>query len=240
MKIRKILPVAALALVFTAAGIQAQAQVDVGIRAGLNLNNVSSKDGDGDRADTKINPGFHAGLTFDIPIADEFYIQPAALYSMKGFKTTSDASIGGFNYDGEVRWNASYIEVPVNFLYKPALGMGHLLLGAGPYVGYGLGGKVSSDNNIDWGNGEANSSDHAKLEFLNDNNDFSGDDDKVPYAKPFDYGANLLAGYEFANKFSVQLNAQLGLADIQPDNDGNKQDGSLRNVNFGVSVGYKF
>jgi hypothetical protein len=37
----------------------------------------------------------------------------------------------------------SYLELPLNFLYKPMLGKGHLLLGFGPYVAFGIGGKAT-------------------------------------------------------------------------------------------------
>jgi hypothetical protein len=36
----------------------------------------------------------------------------------------------------------NYLEIPVNLVYKPVLGAGRLLLGFGPYVGFGLGGKL--------------------------------------------------------------------------------------------------
>ncbi len=36
----------------------------------------------------------------------------------------------------------NYIELPVNFIFKPVLGNGQLLLGLGPYIAYGIGGKV--------------------------------------------------------------------------------------------------
>lgn len=214
----------------------AMAQVEIGVRAGANFSNVTMKDGNDKKADTKLQPGFHAGVTFDIPVADEFYVQPGALFSTKGFKTTRSSDI--LDYDGETRWNASYIEVPINFIYKPALGSGRMLLGAGPYIAYGLGGKVKSDDNISWGDGGVSNSNSTKLEFINDYTDRSND--RYPYAKPFDAGANLLVGYEFANNFSVQLNGQLGLMNIVPKFDGKKPDATMKNSQFGVSVGYKF
>ena len=57
--------------------------------------------------------------------------------------------------------------------------------------------------------------------------------------KRFDAGANLLAGYEFSNKLSFQLNAGLGLVNMynRPDSD-NKT--TVKNTGFGVSLGYRF
>ncbi|MCH5688282.1 hypothetical protein LWM68_30900 [Niabella sp. W65] len=63
---------------------------------------------------------------------------------------------------------------------------------------------------------------------------------KIKYSKPFDYGANLLAGYELKGKYSAQLNAQLGLANLEPTNNGEKTGSKFKNVGFGISLGYKF
>jgi hypothetical protein len=53
-----------------------------------------------------------------------------------------------------------------------------------------------------------------------------------------DAGANLLAGYEFSNRFSFQLNAQLGLTKINPEYEGATNDKtSAKNTGFGFSVG---
>ncbi|AHF14111.1 porin family protein [Niabella soli] len=216
----------------------AMAQVEIGLRAGANFSNVTWKDANGKKVDTKLNPGWHAGVTFDIPIADEFYVQPGALFSTKGFKTTDAASALGATYNGTYKETASYIEVPVNFLYKPELGEGKLLLGAGPYVAYGLGGKWKYDAVATSGGSTATNSSDGQLEFKNDTKDAS--DNKSIYGKPFDAGANLLVGYEFANKLSFQLNGQLGLVNIAPNVNGQKPDGKFKNSAFGISVGYKF
>ncbi|MGO3655376.1 MAG: hypothetical protein ACTJFN_13490, partial [Sphingobacterium sp.] len=62
------------------------AQTKVGVRAGINLSGVNLVDEQGDKQKTGTIPRFQAGLTVDIPIAADFYVQPAALYSGKGFR----------------------------------------------------------------------------------------------------------------------------------------------------------
>lgn len=217
------------------------AQVEVGVRAGVNLSNLTIKDADGKTVNgAKLTPGFNAGLTFDIPVADEFYIQPGALFSMKGAKLEKNAH-EYFNADayspadaGDYTRLSTYnLEVPVNFIFKPAAGNGNLLIGAGPYFSYALGGKykrVTSSYGTESG----------KLEFANDYNDFGDDPGKMTFGKRADVGANLLFGYEFASRFSVQLNGQLGLTNLEPKSDGRKPDEVLKNNNFGLSIGYKF
>ena len=92
-------------------------------------------------------------------------------------------------------------------------------MGFGPYVAYGVGGKVEN----------AGIENDVKFEKE------AGNAANTVYFKPFDAGANILFGYEFSNKLSAQLNAQLGLVNINAyDNDA-----KLKNTGFGVSLGYR-
>jgi len=188
-----------------------------GIRAGVNFQNLNGQFA-GNDLDNKIKVGFNAGLNAEIPLADEFYIQPGLLFTTKGAKADND----------DTKVNISYLELPVNFLYKPILGAGKLLLGAGPYAAYALGGKIKGDN------GDMDLEFESKL----------ATSEALQYFytfKRFDFGANLLVGYEFSNKFSAQLNAQLGLANISPKVDGfDSDDYKTKNTGFGVSLGYRF
>ena len=187
-----------------------------GIRAGVNFQNITGKDDAGNKLDNKLKAGFNLGVNAEIPIAPEFYIQPGVLFTTKGAKAKgSDAKI-----------NISYIEVPVNFLYKPELGDGHLLLGVGPYIAFGVGGKVKGggiDQDIKFKNEVTPSEAMA-----------------APYLKRIDAGGNLLFGYELSNRFSAQLNAQLGLVKINPKITGVSDNSKWHNTGFGVSVGYRF
>ena len=187
----------------------AQSKTSFGIRAGVNFQNLNGKDNDGDKLENKLKTGFNIGANAEIPVGIDFYVQPGLLFSTKGAKYDV-ASV-------EVKRNLSYIEVPVYFLYKPELGDGRMLLGFGPYAAFAVGGTIKGvNNNID-------------IQFGND----------IGENKRFDAGANLLAGYEFKNKISFQLNAGLGLVNMynRPDNDSKT---SLKNTGFGLSVGYRF
>lgn len=222
-----------LLLLLTTACSLVTAQTKVGIKAGANFTNVMVKNENGSKAETQSMPGTLLGLTLDIPIIQDFFIQPGIMYSKKGFKQES----GGYNgLANNFKVNASYIELPINFIYKPELGAGKLLLGAGPYIGYGTGGTWKSDNIILIG--DIMTDNKGETIFKSDYMD--GEFGNYLYGKPFDYGANLLVGYELFNKLSVQLNVAMGLANLQPKSNGVERDGSLRNTGFGISLGYQF
>jgi hypothetical protein len=212
----------------------ANAQTKVGIKAGMNFLNVMMNDENGNKIKTQSVPGILLGLTVNIPVTGDFYIQPGVQYSRKGYKQET----GGF-YGSSTNFkvSASYIEVPINLLFKPRLGAGNLLLGAGPYIGYGLGGNWKSDN--DAANGDMIVGKKGDVIFKNNAMD-GGDLNSYLYGKPLDCGLNFLAGYEFLSKLSVQLGAQLGLANLQPHIDGTERKGKLKNSGFGITLGYKF
>ena len=197
--------VIALAAILFSSAIYAQSATTFGIRAGVNFQNLNGRDFNDDKLENKLKTGFHAGVNAEIPVGIDFFLQPGLLFSTKGAKAE--------NSDRKV--NLSYLELPINFVYKPELGTGRVIIGFGPYVAYALNGKLTDpDDDIEFG-------------------------DQPDEWKAFDAGANLLAGYEFSNKLSFQLNAGLGLTRLNNRPDGDKNT-SIKNTGFGVSLGYRF
>jgi opacity protein-like surface antigen len=203
MKTTKICAVV-IALLLTT-GIFAQQKTTFGIRGGVNFQNLNGKDASDDKLDNKLKTGFNAGVNAEIPVGIDFYLQPGVLFSTKGAKIE----------DTDNKISLSYVEVPVNFIYKPELGEGRMILGFGPYAAFAVGGKYKPENGND-----------VDIEFGDAPSEF----------KRFDAGANLLAGYEFSNKLSFQLNAGLGLVNINNRPTGDSKS-TMKNTGFGVSLG---
>ncbi|HEX2844949.1 MAG TPA: porin family protein [Chitinophagaceae bacterium] len=218
MKTKQLVALAAGSLLCLA--VSAQSKTTFGVRAGVNFQNITGDDIQGNSMDNKLKVGFLAGVNAEIPVGIDFYLQPGVVYAMKGAKDKgSDAKV-----------NLSYIEVPVNFLYKPEVGTGRVLLGIGPYIAFGVGGKIKPDNGND-----------VDITFKNSISQTEAATGYGTYFKRIDAGGNLLFGYEMSNNLSVQLNAQLGLVKINPKIDGVSNDEtSWKNTGFGVSLGYRF
>ena len=198
-----------------------------GLRGGVNFQNINGKDENGDKLKNDLLTGFNIGLNAEIPVGVDFYFQPGLLYSLKGAKSEDDILGQSFNTTLKI----SYLEIPLNLIYKPLLGTGHLLLGFGPYVAFGVGGEATYEG--------GGSSLTEKVKFKKTVS--SSDPNDVVYIRPMDAGANLLAGYEFSNRFSFQLNTQLGLVKINPEYEGVSNDeSSVKNTGFGISLGYRF
>lgn len=230
MKKQFIVLTTALALGITAAYAQKEEDklVSIGIRAGVNLQKIYGDDFMGNKLSNDFTTGFHAGLNADLFISEGFYLQPGLLYSTKGAERK--------NNNTEYTQHISYIELPVNLLFKPQLGSGRLLLGAGPYAAYGISGKNKTKN------GDAAVELDAKFK-----NKVSAAEyattllNGAYYLKPFDFGGNVLIGYELNSGFSLQLNGQMGLSRINPEVDGVAADKSnWKNMGFGASLGYRF
>lgn len=198
-----------------------------GLRAGVNFQNINGKDENGDKLENDILTGFNIGVNAEIPIGVDFYFQPGLLFSTKGAKSEIDILGQPFNTTLKI----SYLELPLNLLYKPLLGTGHLLLGFGPYLAFGVGGEATYEG--------GGSSATEKIKFKKTVT--GSDPTDVVYIRPMDGGLNMLAGYEFSNKVSVQLNTQLGILKINPEYEGASNDqSSAKNTGFGISLGYRF
>lgn len=104
---------------------QAQAQVDFGIRGGVNIASLNDTD-----LDAQSNVGFMAGFYLQYPIANSpIVIQPEVLYSQKGFELDLANNTGVANFN--------YIEVPVLVKFNYVLdGSFTPYVAAGPYIGF--------------------------------------------------------------------------------------------------------
>lgn len=193
------------------------------VLGGVNYQNLTTKDFLGSELSTEGIVGFHAGVNAQIKIVDEFYFQPGLLFSTKGADVT-EAQI-------TEKFRLSYIELPLDLVYKATLGNGAIMIGFGPYLAYGILGKtqtVTSLGTVD-----------SDIEFTNVIE--TTDPLTVSYFKPLDVGANVFVGYEMSSSLFLQLNSQLGLINIYPEDrrfPGGKN--SIKNIGFGLSLGYRF
>lgn len=211
-------------IVFTALSVVAQSnypsKTSFAVLGGLNFQNLNGKNAIGNQLDNDLMLGYHAGMNVQIPVAPEFYLQPGLMLSTKGAKNTELAD----------KLSLSYIEMPINFVYKALLGNGHFMLGFGPYLAYGLGGKATWES----GSGTA----EYDVKFKKENS--SGIANTL-YFRPFDAGGNIFAGYELPGGLFFQFNTQLGMLNINWDYELNPNDQSVvKNTGFGLSAGYRF
>ncbi|MBK8951725.1 MAG: PorT family protein [Chitinophagaceae bacterium] len=108
-----------------------QAQVSFGAKAGLNLYNFSGSDADG--FDSKV--GFNVGGLVNIPVSDNFSVQPELIFSTEGAKA-SEGSV-------TMNYNMNYLNIPIMLQYNTASGF---YAEAGPQIGLLMSAKVKVDS----------------------------------------------------------------------------------------------
>jgi len=124
--------------------IGSSAQLSYGVKAGLNTSTLSGysdligtaadMSGQDIDFDTKYKLGFHAGIMAQLnsPV-NGLFIQSELLYSSLGLKVEME--------DESETNNLNYIQLPIYVGYKIGAGVGlDIILGAGPYFGYGISG----------------------------------------------------------------------------------------------------
>ncbi len=198
-----------------------------GIYGGVNFQNLNGSDISGTKLKNTMVTKFHLGINEQIPVAPDFYVQIGLQYIGKGDK----GNVPYYNTTEKREISLNYIELPINFLYKPLVGKGHFLLGFGPYLGYAFSGtaKFSGDSYT------------ATQNVLFQNSISTNNPNDLVYFKHLDVGANAFFGYEFANNLNIVFNSQLGLVNINSKNSGIANSKlSEMNTGFGLSLGYRF
>lgn len=192
------------------------------ILGGVNFQTFNGQDANDEKLENDLRVGFHAGISAQLPLAPEFYFQPGLLFSTKGAKNETVGFTSTFKL--------SYVEVPLNLVYRASLGSGHFSLGFGPYVGFGIAGKALTE-----GNGVNIEQD---VEFTNEVAVSSSPEST--YFRRLDAGGNVFVSYEMASGIFLQLNTQLGLVKINPEYEVFPNDDStIKNTGFGLSLGYR-
>lgn len=146
-----------------------QVQAQLGVKASLNIANVSLEDASIAGADFSSKLGLGIGVFYKLKLSDQLTLQPELNYMQQGTKLSEDV----FDETYESTFSLNYIQIPV--LFKCGFGnmnATNYFVEAGPYLGIGIG-KVKSESCLD-----------GKCETIE--NDYYSEDIEGP--KPLDYG----------------------------------------------------
>jgi hypothetical protein len=186
----------------------ADSKVSWNVKAGMNISNWTG----GEVEDAKAKIGFKIGAGMEYALDKTWSLQPSLFLTSKGVK--------GEEEEAKVTINQVYLELPVNLQARvPVSDKTNFIFAAGPYLAYGIGGKISGATS------------EGDVDYSSSTNTFGEN-----RFKRFDAGLGLGVSLE-VSRVIVGLEGQLGLTKI---GDGASSDGSPKNINFGVTVGYKF
>src|SRR5574344_2572591 len=125
---RKSILLVALFALFSVASF---AQVSFGVKGGVAMSGFM-----GDNSDNfKVKIAGRAGLGMEYALNEMVSIQPSLYWSDKGAKE----DVSGVKNT----WNAMYLELPIDVQLRFNLdNTTNIVVAGGPYVGYGIGGKI--------------------------------------------------------------------------------------------------
>src|SRR5690554_5366348 len=147
---------------FSAFAFTGNSQITFGPMAGLNMSNISGM------TNSKMKMGFHIGGVAKMNFGN-FYVMPGVLFSGKGTKQEAGAL--------KTTTSVSYLEIPINVGYS--FGESGFSIIAGPYLGFGIGGKIKHEG------GGASISENIKF-----------GSDANSHMKGMDFGVNVGAMYQ--------------------------------------------
>lgn len=193
------------------------------------MNKVTGTDINGVKISTDFIPGFHVGVNVEIPLFSSLYFQPGLQFITKGAKQKSVMATETHTY--------YYAEMPLYFLFKPQVGKGHVLVGIGAAISYGIGGKWKYDEV-----GGTQNDESGTVKFKKTWNPLVPNTGNYEYLNPLDVGVGMIAGYQLGNNLFFQLNGQYSVTNCASKIE--KPDPTItqpnqKNMSFGLTVGYR-
>jgi hypothetical protein len=203
-------------LLLTASVARAQVSFSIGPKVGYNRTsgNFEYPNQDYLKVTNSSRSGVEAGVVAQLGLAKHWAVQPAVLYSQKGFKFVENAYDAPYKYtyQGDYSFRFDYLTVPVNVVYSQrAAGQG-LQIFAGPYAGFLLGGRFTSSKSGRYSTGGTRSqSDEGDVKAGDTYNRRPGE---AYVSRGVDAGLQGGLGYGFAGGFQVQASYSLGLRNL--------------------------
>lgn len=192
---------------FISVSLYAQDPVRIGIRLGGSFASQQfQSDGLVDFSfDPESRLGYEAGLVIDAPVGQKFTFQPSLLVSQKGYRFEEDNVLGRVDLESR----PLYIQVPLPFMLRSVPGPIRFMIGAGPYVAYGISGNVEYKGDV-----------LDLADFFNAGDINWGDTIEDNY-RPFDAGAIFTTGVEVSG-LQLLVSYEYGMVNILPQgNDDN-------------------
>lgn len=208
------------------------AQFSIGPKVGLNITSIY---GDETNDHNNMKLGLQIGLSCEYLFNDTWAIQSGLLYSQHGVmvKMWLPLSIGPHGDVVKIVTNLNYLRLPVNAVYKIPISKPKLLLQAGPYFAYGIGGK----NKI-WINDDKITSTQWKMieDELGVGEDITMGNSAGDQYKAFDVGLGAGIGLQLGKHFQFLAEGNLGLVNIANDFTYNGVTESYTDKNYGFSI----
>lgn len=218
----KKLVLCAILLAATAVTAVAQEKATFGVRAGMNISNLSIQI-DGESVDLDSRIGYNLGFSYQLPVVSKLFLETGLNLSTRGAKVGSDNPL--FEGDGQetVKFNMLYVQLPVAISWHFDLNKVSLQPFVGVYYGLGVSGKMKQGD--------------QKMDLFKET---TIDEDVEPQMfKRSDFGVRFGVGAAFCRKYYVSVGYDLGMCNLVKDKEM-ASEGKFKNGNLFISVGYNF
>lgn len=235
---------------------QSMAQISIGFRGGLSLNNLNKSPLEENEPNFSNSTGFQFAIPIEIGINDYFAIQPELMFSTHGGIQEANSSSQFFNLKTQSYYKANYLvtafEIPV--LAKLTLGNDpfQFYAMAGPSFGLNTKGQIKQNANVkitDTNTGnvvtDESSSETFKAKFLSDNynSDELGDQEFAVSKTNLNLHMGAGLGVNLGGvRIFLDARYMLGLSDFSPESNTipKPAEVSFKSDRIGVSVGAMF
>lgn len=209
-----------------------------GVKVGVNFSNSSTTVGEVsyELNEKNTKTGFQLGMTVDFKISEAFYLQSGLSLTTKGviFKETN-SFISGMDTNNrrnrELNVSLSYIQLPIMGAYKVRLSSNFkIVISAGPYLAYGIGGKMKFNSTFTYLGG-----------YLPNDDDLNSFGERT--FKKLDFGLGTGVGLELKN-YCLNFNYEWGSSNRNRDSYNSDIvilfHKEYKNRNASLTLGYKF
>ena len=186
---------------------------------------------------------YHIGAIANYDINEAISLQSSLLFSIKGANANFSEQDDFFEFSQKGYSSLYYLNVPIHVAYK----ISNFQIYAGPYVGFGIGGrsKVDVTTNFDLGGQFSEKTQTIKGKNTPFYKEIKTNDqlelNESPY-NGFDYGLNVGLGYKVNNLlFNVGYSYGLGNLIVRTERDNDfRKDNKIQNRAISFSVSYFF
>lgn len=215
-------------------GNDEKGEITFGVRAGMNISNISGEYGPKSKLNLDSRIGFQVGAIVDLPITNGFYIQPGLFITTRGAKKKTTERDEEYTYKSTDKYNPIYLQIPVLASFRTDISQSvKVQVNVGPYFSLGLGGKQKSEYEE-----TGLSTEKEEMPF------FGKSTDKEEHfgAKRFDLGLSFGAGVTIKEHYYVGIQYDLGLMNmaIHDREYGWGDKAKFHNGNFAIQLGYNF
>ncbi|MES2458679.1 MAG: porin family protein [Bacteroidota bacterium] len=212
----------------------AQEKISFNVKVGLSMSNYLLKAENRSGVQGSNLTSFFAGVSASLPLGETVSFEPGLTVIGKGTREKESGSLtqGGVTTTriSDSKLAPLYLEVPLNLLRILKVGSGQLFFGAGPYIGFGIGGKYK----IDYSEKTTSGSNVSEMGVKEEGKIIFGGTEAQDM-KGIDFGVNGLAGYRLANGFGVQVGYGLGLYNVAID-----RGDQIKSYNRSITVGLSY